>query len=262
MDWLGWLLWFNINDYIPKFWLYNSWFSTIKNIINIIFTILLIYFMMSMVSWLNISKDFKYEKYIPWENEYWEKVVKYWWNENLKKIAKEIEWLYKNWVLSDFMKWVLLYGPPWTWKTLFGKYLAKRLKLPFYYISANNFKNEWYWWTSKNIRKLFESIQKDLKRTWYRNWIIFIDELDWIWTDRNSTHEASADWLNTLLTQIDWIKKDNNIIIWSTNRKEVLDSALISRFDLKIYVTPPTKEERKEIINNHFINAFQNVLKR
>jgi len=229
-----------------------------SNILKIIFNLLMIwiffYFLkFALTLWITDIKDTWLIKYIPWRKEYDDEIVDYWGNKHLLEILNEIKTLYKKWVLNKFFDWILLYWPPWTWKTLFWKKIAKELNLPFYYISSNNFKSMYYWGTWKKIREVFRNIQKDINRLWFQTWIIFIDELDSIWIKRVKSHEATAEGLNTLLTEIDWFKNKKFIVIWATNRYETLDDALLSRFDYKIYVWLPNREEREEILLNQFI---------
>ena len=58
--------------------------------------------------------------------------------------------------------------------------------------------------------------------------------------------------MNQILTEMDGFDNQTNIIVMAaTNRPDILDPALLraGRFDRKVYVTPPTAEERTEIFN-------------
>ena len=202
------------------------------------------------MEWFKMKKD-DYQEIKSWEFDL--ELVDYGGNNNLKTLLNEINILNKKWKLTDFLSWILLYWPPWTGKTLFWKYLAKELQLPFFYVSSNNLKSSYYWWTWEKIKNFFNWIRKKVKK-WNYNWaVVFIDELDSIWKSRKSWDNFVDEWLNTLLTEIDWIKDNNFIVIGSTNLLENLDEAILSRFNNKILVKNPNKEEREEIILNQLI---------
>ena len=234
-------------------WIYLELF------VKILWILITIWFLFFFMKQFNIKiEKWDVQKFMPWEFDL--ELVDYWWNNNLKEMLEEIQKLEKERKLKEFLNWILLYWPPWTWKTLFWKYLAKELWLPFFYVSSNNLKSSYYWWTWKKIKSLFDDIRKEIELNWYNSWIIFIDELDSIWLNRNSWHEATAEWLNTLLTEIDWFKQNNFIIIWATNRKEVLDDALLSRFNYKTFVNLPSTKEREEIITNLLIYKLTKIV--
>ena len=60
--------------------------------------------------------------------------------------------------------------------------------------------------------------------------------------------------LNQLLVEMDGFKTNSNVIVFgATNRKELLDEALLrpGRFDRTIDINLPDLEERKEIYELH-----------
>lgn len=186
-------------------------------------------------------------------------VVKMWWNEDLKTMLDEIIKL--NSISNHWakIKWILLYWPPGTWKTLFWKQLAKRLWLPFSYISAGSFADKFVGWTQSKVKNLFNDIRKNIKKKNIKQCILFLDELDSIGEKRERwTEQYSKDWLNQLLTEIDGIKADDWIIlVGATNRLDSLDDALMSRFDYKVLVNLPNRKAREDIIKNHLIHLYE-----
>lgn len=87
------------------------------------------------------------------------------------------------------------------------------------------------------------------------NSIIFIDELDALAQSRDSEqgiHEVSKRTLSVLLQRLEGFNgKSNSILICATNRKEDLDSALLSRFDLMIKYDLPDKNTRSELFKRY-----------
>jgi SpoVK/Ycf46/Vps4 family AAA+-type ATPase len=128
----------------------------------------------------------------------------------------------------DIKTRILLYWPPWTWKTLFAYALAGELGLPIMHVRLDQLISSYLWETWKNIRKIFEDASKS-------NCIIFLDEFDAVAKHRDDTTEL---WelkrvVTVLLQYIDHLNT-NNILISATNHYHLLDSAIIRRFEYKI----------------------------
>ena len=145
-------------------------------------------------------------------------------------------------------KWVLLYGEPWSWKTLLARAVAWEANVEFFSASGSEFMEMLVGMGAAKVRTLFKQA-KDAGKA-----IIFIDEIDAIWKKRGNGntgwHQEQEQTLNQILTEMDGFETDTNIIvIAATNRPDTLDPALLRawRFDRKIYVTIPTSEEREAI---------------
>ena len=145
-------------------------------------------------------------------------------------------------------KWVLLYGEPWSWKTLLARAVAWEANVEFFSASGSEFMEMLVGMGAAKVRTLFKQA-KDAGKA-----IIFIDEIDAIGKKRGNGntgwHQEQEQTLNQILTEMDGFETDTNIIvIAATNRPDTLDPALLRawRFDRKIYVTIPTSEEREAI---------------
>ena len=140
---------------------------------------------------------------------------------------------------------ILLYWPPWTWKTLAAKALAWEIWEIFYSIKATDFLSQWTNASVENLSKIFESFESPS--------VVFIDEIDAIAKNRDKNgfiSEEDIKVLNTFLQYIDWFDEKKDILfIWATNRIEALDKAILRawRFDTKVLVDYPDFEARKEI---------------
>ena len=152
-------------------------------------------------------------------------------------------------------KGVLLYGPPGTGKTMLAKAMAGESDVTFIQTSASEFKNKYVGESEANIRKVFARARK------YAPAIIFIDEIDAIGKQRTGSETTANEesMLNALLTEMDGFVSDNKkpiFVLAATNFGvsaggngiAALDSALMRRFDNKIYVDLPNESERKRYI--------------
>jgi len=145
-------------------------------------------------------------------------------------------------------KGVLLVGPPGCGKTLIAKSIAGETGINMYAISASDINEMFVGVGSKRIRKLFELARENSPS------IIFIDEIDSIGMKRGGFSSGGREYdnvLNKILVEMDGFNDNENIMVFgATNRVKDLDSALLrsGRFDRKIYIDYPNKNERKEIL--------------
>lgn len=148
------------------------------------------------------------------------------------------------------IKGILLYGPPGTGKTLIAKKIGLIIKnSTITQINGPELSSKFVGETEEKIRGIFMKA----KNTPDKTAIIIFDEIDAIGRRRgesNSHHDDKA--LTQLLTMIDGLGSANNVlIIGITNRKDVLDSALVrsGRLECHIEIPLPTEEGRGEILN-------------
>lgn len=148
--------------------------------------------------------------------------------------------------------WVLLYWPPGSGKTMVARAVAGEAGIPFFSASGSEFMEMLVGMGAAKVRELFKKAKAAAPA------IIFIDEIDTIgkkrWGGYTGGHQEQEQTLNQILTEMDGFDTNTNIIvIASTNRPEILDSALMrsGRFDRKVMVGRPTLEEREMILNIH-----------
>ena len=120
---------------------------------------------------------------------------------------------------------VCLYGPPGTGKTEFVRYLANRLNKQLVIKSGSDLLSMWVGGTEKNISNMFKEARKEEA-------LLFLDEADSFLQDRQ---QANRSWeitqVNELLVQME---EFNGLFICATNFMDMLDTASLRRFDLKI----------------------------
>ena len=147
-------------------------------------------------------------------------------------------------------KGVLLMGPPGTGKTLLARAVAGEAGCPFFSISGSDFVEMGV--GASRVRDLFEQAKKNAPS------IIFIDEIDAVGRHRGTGigggHDEREQTLNQLLVEMDgFTGKDNVIVIAATNRRDILDPALMrpGRFDRQIVVGYPDVKGREAILKVH-----------
>lgn len=164
--------------------------------------------------------------------------------------------LYQN-AGAEIPRGILLEGPPGTGKTLLAKAIASEADANFISIAASEFVEIFVGMGASKIRSLFKRARDN------KPCIIFIDEIDAVGRQRgagiNMGNDEREQTLNQLLAEMDGFADNEGILIMAaTNRKDVLDAALLrpGRFDRVITVPFPDKESRKQILKVHSKNKF------
>jgi cell division protease FtsH len=158
------------------------------------------------------------------------------------------------------MKGILLTGPPGTGKTLMAKAAAHYTNSVFLAASGSEFVEMYVGVGASRVRDLFKEARAKAIKENKESAIVFIDEIDVIGGQRAGGQQREYDQtLNQLLTEMDGIHTSENprvLIMAATNRKEMLDSALLrpGRFDRHIEVDLPDKKGRMHILNIHSKN--------
>jgi len=150
---------------------------------------------------------------------------------------------------AEIPKGILLEGPPGTGKTLIAKAIAGETDAWFLAVSASEFIELFVGLGAQKIRNVFKTARENKPA------IIFIDEIDSIGRQRgtgiNMGNDEREQTLNQLLAEMDgFAQNDGIIVIAATNRRDVLDAALLrpGRFDRIVNVPLPDRESRREIL--------------
>ncbi len=149
-------------------------------------------------------------------------------------------------------KGALLCGPPGTGKTLLARAIAGEAGVPFFTISGSDFVEMFVGVGASRVRDMFEQAKKNAPC------ILFIDEIDAVGRARGAGHGGGNDereqTLNQLLVEMDGFEANEGIIIVAaTNRRDVLDPALLrpGRFDRQVTVPNPDIKGREKILGVH-----------
>jgi len=158
------------------------------------------------------------------------------------------------------LKGILLSGPPGTGKTLLAKAAAQYTDSIYLAASGSEFVEMYVGVGAGRIRDLFKEARTKANKAKKSSAVIFIDEIEVIGGKRDGGQQREYDQtLNQLLTEMDGIYANESpriLLIAATNRKEMLDSALLrpGRFDRHIGVELPDKKGRLHILNIHAKN--------
>ena len=170
-------------------------------------------------------------------------------------------------------KLLLVHGPPGTGKTTLCKALCQKLSVRREFsdnfgtidtsykgimieLSCSRIFSKWFGESSKNISIIFQDIEELLKVN-EKNGIficLLIDEVEAIASSRTnlSNRNESTDGIrvvNTLLTQLDRLKKYHNFLTLATsNLLDSLDDAFVDRADGVFYIGNPTAEGILQIL--------------
>jgi cell division protease FtsH len=149
-------------------------------------------------------------------------------------------------------KGVLLVGAPGTGKTLISRAVAGEAGVSFWSVSGSEFVEMFVGVGAARVRDLFKEAKE------HAPGIVFIDEIDAVGRQRNSSGPGGNDereqTLNQLLVEMDGFdKRTNVVVIAATNRPDVLDAALLrpGRFDRQVMLDKPDIRGRLAIVEVH-----------
>lgn len=156
---------------------------------------------------------------------------RYYLSEREKAVFDEVVGMYQTSLkLSEmgiqYLNSLLLHGESGTGKTLFGRYIAYKLGLPFVYMNFANAISSYLGSTAKNIAKAFSFIEK-------HKCVFMVDEVDAIGMKRGTEDVGEmARIVISLMQALDCVRNDT-IIIGATNRIDMIDDALLRRFTIR-----------------------------
>ncbi|KAL6063907.1 Vacuolar protein sorting-associated protein 4 [Balamuthia mandrillaris] len=148
-------------------------------------------------------------------------------------------------------KGILLYGPPGTGKTHLAKVVASMTNARFYSVSSADLVSKYMGDAERLVKELFAMAQETKPS------VIFIDEIDSICGKRESgDHEAITRMKNEFLLRMqeNVIDKDGVLVIAATNRPYDLDTAMLRRFEKRIYIPLPDVPARQHLFQLHVGN--------
>lgn len=137
---------------------------------------------------------------------------------------------------------LLLHGPSGCGKTLASYVIAGELGKPMFVVNLGAIVSSKLGETSKNLTKVFKKAAQEES-------IIFIDEFDSLGKirDYNQDHGEMKRVVNTILQLFDYLPQ-SSIVIAATNQENMIDGALLRRFDVNLKFTLPSFHQIEELI--------------
>lgn len=149
-------------------------------------------------------------------------------------------------------KGILLHGPPGTGKTLLARAVAHSTKSTFIHVAGSELVQKFIGEGAKLVKDIFELARQKAPS------IVFIDELDALAAKRMEIGTSGEREVNRtfmqLLSEIDGFKPLDNVkVIGATNRKDILDSAILrpGRLDRHIEIDIPNEQGRHDVLKIH-----------
>ncbi len=139
---------------------------------------------------------------------------------------------------------LIFYGPSGCGKTLAAYVLAGELHKSLTIVNLGAIVSSKLGETSKNLTKIFKKAVNERS-------VLFFDEFDSLGKirDYDQDHGEMKRVVNTILQLFDFYTKDC-IIIAATNQIQMIDDALLRRFDFNIKLDYPEQQQVKELIES------------
>ena len=150
-------------------------------------------------------------------------------------------------------KGMLLWGPPGTGKTLIARKLAEHVDCNFVAVTIADLKGEHIGHTGPKVKKIWENARSKGPT------ILFVDECESAFARRGSrdTDNFGNELVQTFIAEWDGFNQGsgNVLVIGATNRQELIDDAVLSRFTVSIELAAPNAEARERILLAEFGKA-------
>lgn len=160
---------------------------------------------------------------------------------------------------------LLLFGPPGCGKTALAREISRALRARApKIVAAPELLDRWVGGSEKAVRALFADAEAELAAcggdaTRSALHVVVIDEIDAVFRKRTSAEDSGeatrSSVVNQILSKLDGVNAIPNVLlIGMTNRRELLDDALLrpGRLEVQIEIPLPDREGRREILQIHF----------
>lgn len=172
-------------------------------------------------------------------------------DDQIQKICKE---LIEEQLRSDLLKSyginprnrILLAGSPGNGKTSLAEAVAAHLMYPLFVIRYESIIGSFLGETATRLQKVFDYVKT-------RNCVLFFDEFDTIGKERGDTKETGEikRVVSSLLLQMDRLPT-YVVVITASNHPELLDRAVWRRFQIRIELRSPDKNQIQKYIEKFF----------
>lgn len=145
------------------------------------------------------------------------------------------------------VKNVLFYGPPGCGKTLLAAAASNGLDATFFNVKVGDLMSKYFGESCKLVQALYDEAREKSPS------VVFLDEVDALAADRQGADSGTERRvLVSLLSELDGLAQKYSdrfvLTIAATNAPWLLDEAILSRFERKVYIPLPTPEARQQIL--------------
>ena len=146
----------------------------------------------------------------------------------------------------------LFYGPPGCGKTSIIEAVSTESGIPLYKLKISKAGSIYVNGSAKNVQEAYEYVKNIAKDTG-KPVFLAMDEMESMTAKRDgsNSHDENNKLVGTLLQIIEEARGNNVIILGATNHYDMLDDAVKSRFDDKIYIGLPDDDTRKSVLKIH-----------
>lgn len=139
----------------------------------------------------------------------------------------------------------LFYGPPGNGKTVAAKMLAKAINSPLYRVACENLIASHLGESEKNMATVMEFLANA------GQCVVLFDECEALFRKRKTNGTDCSNAISSTM-QVFWQALDRwdspQMFLLATNLREVIDPALLSRCDLQVEFSGPTREHTMSVI--------------
>ncbi|WP_240096414.1 AAA family ATPase [Thermomonas flagellata] len=149
-------------------------------------------------------------------------------------------------------KGFLMYGPPGTGKTLIARKLAKTAGCHFEAVTIADLKAGYIGQTAPKVKDVWKRCRAHAPA------ILFVDECESAFARRSSSDSDSFgnELVQTFLAEWDGFEGNSQVlVIGATNRRDILDDAIVSRFTTTIEIGLPNAVARRKILRHELKQA-------
>ncbi|GAA4806081.1 ATP-binding protein [Lysobacter hankyongensis] len=144
---------------------------------------------------------------------------------------------------------LLLYGPPGTGKTTIARTFADSMGCAFFPLSLTDLKSGFIGQSGENVKALWSKARAEPRA------VIFVDECEGVFGRRGGVNTDSfvEEIVTAFLAQWDGFEKQTHVwVVGATNRRDLIDPALLSRFEDQLEIGLPDGHQRLEILAGEF----------
>ena len=163
---------------------------------------------------------------------------------------------------KKYPRGIMFYGPPGCGKTYVVEALSQEANIPLYKLKLSKLGSSYINQTSTNIQKAFDYLEEVSKEKGTPVFLL-MDEIEAITAARRENGSGAdledTKTVDTLLTLIEEARSKGIIIFAATNKFKMIDDAVKSRLQDKIYIGLPDDQTREAVLKIHLCKRTKGV---